>query len=464
MGVEARANRGSGLDADGRLQFRLFGIPVTIEPGCFIMAIVLSGGSSFANVAQWLVVVVVSILVHELGHAYVGSRLGLSPSIRLTTWGGLTSFPPRTVALSTGQNVALSIAGPVAGLALGAVIVLLRSVAPASWADAEILAQLEWVNVGWSIFNLLPMLPLDGGHIASALLDRGLHARGWGATRVLSAGIGLVVFCLGVRHQVYWVAIIGGYGVLRAAMDVLERRAETRDLAHQARLDEAQAHLSAGRPAEAITVLEDLVSDLQSARMRAHARNTWARAALALGRPDEAAAQAAHMPEGWSVSADVAAGLLEAKGHVDEAIERLRSAYRTKQDAYHARLLLEALVRHRPEDVAPCLDETHGRITQEAVTKITRALFLRGHYEACRAACEVASRRGKGLHHGFNAACSLLRLGRPDEALERLARVIADGFSDASSLDHDEDIAPLRRHPGWAAVRDAATPAESTRS
>ncbi|MCB1204146.1 MAG: site-2 protease family protein, partial [Verrucomicrobiae bacterium] len=30
---------------------------------------------------------------------------------------------------------------------------------------AFFVAQMQWVNIGWAIFNLLPILPLDGGHI-----------------------------------------------------------------------------------------------------------------------------------------------------------------------------------------------------------------------------------------------------------------------------------------------------------
>ena len=58
-----------------------------------------------------------------------------------------------------------------------------------------------WINVGWSVLNLLPMLPLDGGNVTMSLLDLATQGRGRRPTEIISilvAGAGgLVALAIG---------------------------------------------------------------------------------------------------------------------------------------------------------------------------------------------------------------------------------------------------------------------------
>jgi membrane-associated protease RseP (regulator of RpoE activity) len=81
-----------------------------------------------AKLAIWVVVVAVSVLVHELGHALMGRAFGLTPRIELHGMGGTTSFTAATEerareGLGTGRAIAISLAGPFAGFAFGAVVI-----------------------------------------------------------------------------------------------------------------------------------------------------------------------------------------------------------------------------------------------------------------------------------------------------------------------------------------------------
>ena len=157
------------------MQFRIFKIPVTVEPIFFFLVVLLGARRERVDlVAIWVGVVFVSILVHELGHAFAARRYGLVPSIRLHSLGGLTQWN-RTRALSNRQSIWISFAGPLAGFALGGLVHLAHpifQVAP-DWRLSVVYGDLLWVNIGWSLINLLPILPLDGGNIALALLARG---------------------------------------------------------------------------------------------------------------------------------------------------------------------------------------------------------------------------------------------------------------------------------------------------
>ena len=64
---------------------------------------------------------------------------------------------------------------------------------------------------GWSFFNLLPILPLDGAHALEAIL-----AHRWGADRarrrmrVLSVGAGIAGVIIGIALQQVWAAFLCG--------------------------------------------------------------------------------------------------------------------------------------------------------------------------------------------------------------------------------------------------------------
>jgi membrane-associated protease RseP (regulator of RpoE activity) len=78
------------------------------------------------------------------------------------------------------------------------------------------------VSIGWSLVNLLPIVPLDGGNIARTLLGRRLGERGdviamWVSIATCAAGAGWAL----LRGQPYialWFGFFAGYsGQLLAA-------------------------------------------------------------------------------------------------------------------------------------------------------------------------------------------------------------------------------------------------------
>lgn len=170
------------------LRFRLGGIPVRVEPWFWLTGLVLGGSLTGARLPLWLLVMFVSILVHELGHALAARAFGARAHIRLYAFGGLT-YPDRR--LPRWRNVAMTLAGPFAGFARAALTFGLIPFLPADlpmlhWVAQQSLA----INIGWGVMNLLPVPPLDGGHVALGVLGpRRVHiGHGLGiATAVLVA-------------------------------------------------------------------------------------------------------------------------------------------------------------------------------------------------------------------------------------------------------------------------------------
>lgn len=181
------------------LRFSVFGFPVQVHWLFWVTCAVLGGGFYAKSPADWMevaifaAVVFVSIMAHELGHAVVGKRLGAHPAILLHGLGGLTVLP--NLRASRPQSVMLSLAGPLAGLALGALVFLLAPVLNTGERIAQFtIASLLYVNIFWSLFNLLPILPMDGGQILRALLGpRRLRASAIVGTAVAVALCGLAL-------------------------------------------------------------------------------------------------------------------------------------------------------------------------------------------------------------------------------------------------------------------------------
>lgn len=157
-------------------RFRLFGFPVSVDWTFWAITILLAldiaqtGGRRGAILLiMWVSVVFGSVLWHELGHAFARKRFGQPFSeIKLYSFGGLCSGPGR---FTRRQSFLISAAGPAASLFLGGVTALILFTPGMSnpWIP-EFVGFMLWVNVGWAFFNLLPILPLDGGNMLDALL------------------------------------------------------------------------------------------------------------------------------------------------------------------------------------------------------------------------------------------------------------------------------------------------------
>ena len=75
----------------GDLHFKLLGMPIRIHPLFWLIAVILGANSGGATeVLIWVAAVLVSILIHELGHALVIRAFGFHPWIVLYGIGGLT--------------------------------------------------------------------------------------------------------------------------------------------------------------------------------------------------------------------------------------------------------------------------------------------------------------------------------------------------------------------------------------
>ncbi len=200
------------------MTFRLGRIPVRIHPWFWLTALLLSGGDiqNPRVVLIWIGVVFVSVLVHELGHAFAGILFGLSPQIDLHGMGGTTSW---TAGRPIGhvKSIVVSVAGPIAGLLIAVAITVAFAY---GWTP-----QNEWVataaglarqiNVVWGIINLIPLLPLDGGNVMRSLLHLVTKNRGERPARYVSILVATAGLAWAVKHHAVWLGFLAGLFAFR---------------------------------------------------------------------------------------------------------------------------------------------------------------------------------------------------------------------------------------------------------
>ncbi len=165
------------------IEFRLFRIPISIHWTFFLLTAFL-GGALYAQAADdwfrvllFMLAAIHSVLIHELGHALAGIKVGASQAvIQLHGMGGTASFPQQQ--FNRGKSILVTAAGPAASILL-ALLFLGISESSSGWLDLEsrsgyfigyFISVMVFINIFWSIINLMPILPLDGGQILRAVL------------------------------------------------------------------------------------------------------------------------------------------------------------------------------------------------------------------------------------------------------------------------------------------------------
>lgn len=187
---------------------RVLGVPIYVSPSTLLLVLFIALTYSRPNQASsvdtptgyavavaFALLLVVSILLHELGHCVVSQAVGVRVrSITLYMLGGVTTTDGD--ARDPGRSFLITMAGPLVSLLLAAGAAVATPLVPDGSVARELAVNLTWVNLIVAIFNMLPGLPLDGGHLVRAGVWR-LSGNRPLATKVASwTGRGLAVLLL----------------------------------------------------------------------------------------------------------------------------------------------------------------------------------------------------------------------------------------------------------------------------
>jgi Zn-dependent protease len=197
--------------------FTVAGIPVWVSPWYLLLLASFVLPNRGEGVIFGLCITL-SLLGHELGHAFVARHFNLRPQVLLHGLGGLTGHerPKR------GRDDALIVAaGPAAGLLMWFLARLAMSYLPIENPVVfSGLYTLASVNLVWSIFNLLPLWPMDGGQLmrigASTVLK---PLRGERVTHIVSITV-VVLIAVGTQVQPFasFIPFGGPYTMIILAM------------------------------------------------------------------------------------------------------------------------------------------------------------------------------------------------------------------------------------------------------
>jgi len=177
-------------------------IPITIHPIFFLVAGIIGFLSSqtLAGTALWILIIMVSIIIHELGHAMTAIAFGQQAKIELVGFGGLTHHNGKE--LKPWQSFLVVLNGPMAGFALCGAAYAVYQFFPQQGAVHYALAITVFINLFWTVVNLLPIQPLDGGKLLGIVLEKILGPRGvrlsYLVSIILAMGFAFLFFLLGL--------------------------------------------------------------------------------------------------------------------------------------------------------------------------------------------------------------------------------------------------------------------------
>jgi hypothetical protein len=354
---------------------------------------------------------------------------------------------------------------------------------------ANAMGDIVWTNLGWAIFNLLPIVGLDGGNIMAALFDKGFGARGVRAALVISMFVAVAIITLwlalwSVAPQtpppILQIFLFGSFAMrnyrdwqmLGRWSDKLAPKpgtvrtpaARTAETISDARIDtEIERGFKALEERNAALVRkigEALVPHVRTPDHRFQVAHLVAWGRLLSG--DVSGARRALqqlVPAGQLPDALLEGAIRLELGNAAEAVPSLAEAIVDRNDDFVATRLARAVVSSGRIDPILALlakGETSKKIGARPFQILSSELAYAGRHEAARQVGEALFERFHEGADAFNVACALGRLDRPDDALAWLDKAIEAGLADKSVIDTDTDIAPVRELPGFQAIREKA--------
>ena len=397
------------------LRFRIGPIPVHIELFFFLTVLLLGipeerFGARY--LLLWGVIAIVSVLLQELLHAGLLLRLRRAPEVVLHSLGAATSS---SGALTARQKIFVHL--------MPALIILVVIGIPARfWFESieltsaddlflwRVAHDIYWVNFWWSIINLLPVWPLDGGQALAGITEWRGGRTNWPLVHwvsiIVASVAGLVALVEGGDDNRY----IFVFRAIIAVQNFLRMRGGRGFLHPVYEGDAGSLAFGASVPRPAAR------EDARPAKPRGRPTERLARgyAALQRGECELARSEAESVREGKATTVQTAmAAEIIAWSYLQERnVPRARSALsEVAERSTLSRCLLAAL-------------ELTGGDEQRALRNIADALVHEPDGPAKRQVVDYVGRRGLGI----DLARQLLDLpnGQGFEAAVRLVAVLAD--------------------------------------
>ena len=252
-------------------------IPLRIYPYFWLLAILIGWLNSFSEVSSfnlsiiktviWVLVITISVVIHEFGHALTALFFGQSAQIDLVAFGGLTHRQGPKLKLWKEFIIVLN--GPLFGLIFASVIyfIFVKLQAKASFFPQYALQVALYVNIFWTAINLLPIQPLDGGKLLSIVLEGMFGITGVKVAYFLSilfaAMVGVFFFSLQaiIAGSLFFILAFESY---RSFQEVKIVKKQDSNQEMQDLLKKAEEKIQNNQKEEAIADLYNLIDQTKS--------------------------------------------------------------------------------------------------------------------------------------------------------------------------------------------------------
>ncbi len=232
-------------------------IPIHIFPFFWVLIAMIGwlNSQSLLGTSIWSVVILISVLIHEYGHALTALAFGQESEINLVGLGGVTKRRGKTLA--KWQEFLVVLNGPLAGLGLFFLTYWLfphvvKEKMPLLRYAMEVAIN---VNLFWTLLNLLPVLPLDGGHLLRILLEGIFGFNGLKIAFILSIVLACLLSLYFFISQQFFVGalfLMMGFESYRSWTEISKMTPHDNDSHLQTLLKEAIEELRVGRQNDAL--------------------------------------------------------------------------------------------------------------------------------------------------------------------------------------------------------------------
>lgn len=435
------------------VNFRILGIPARVSVDFLLTALVIGVLQRSTDLILptmfWAFLVV---LTQQLGHALTAKAFGEPTEIILHALGGSTRYLEGRLGRWSGMLT--SLAGPTAGLLLSLGLWIgARPISERSEHVAETVKMLSAFGAGFSLLNLLPILPFAGGMAMQHALGPARQQLTLWLSTAFAVALTLVTLKLGLHPLLMVMFGLAAMQSARAAWSFRELRAQLILHAQAARaaLERARSAWGRGSMRETETKAAEALGLAVEADVRDEARRLLIAVNIEAGEGDRALALLGTIESSESADDVLRAQALDLVGERETAFTLLEHRAVETPTGPALMPLVQGLLATGQLDRAARVGE---KLTQsgplDALSLLATELHERGELGASVSLSLALLKRTGDGRFGVLAARSKARRGEYDGALEALERAVAAGFRDADHIERQAELSPLHDDPRYS--------------
>jgi Zn-dependent protease len=439
---------------------KLFRIPIKVEPQFFLVTIFLSLGRApdITLMIEWLAVVLFSVLLHEFGHALTGRAFGLEPQIRLYQMGGLTSWKAGR-DLSAAKDVVISLAGPAIGILFGLLVLLFGQTALIFQSRLVFVtySDLLWVNIGWGLCNLLPILPMDGGRVMATVESSLRKANDRLISHTFSFIAALMIGIAAFNWRALWIGFLGLYFAYLNGSVLWRHLQNYRDRKLRKILEGAREAIDREEYDSAMEMLSNVGARAHSHELKQQASHMTIVVHLRREELDLAEDELRKYEILFGGDYYLEAALHFLRGQFAAALPNLKTIFESHPDKDIGVMLCKTLMGlgEFADALALCSHPALAEVSWGLTVEIQTEAFNRGDYKFSATAGVAACEQKVDPSVAYNVACAFSRDSNYVEAMAWTKRAVAAGFNDLQTLRSDPDLEAIRSLPEFAALLES---------